>query len=600
MTVLKDKAFQDAYEAQQKATAQCSNYFYQTPGSPVQGFDSAHAAPEVLPDALKAIFDSIGKDKASNIDRAVHYGIAQYKSRHGGDLPHPSVIAAALDAGALVAKHQKSWAADVIKAYDSINNPKVENGFDDINNLHSEAVSIVPAMTVTTIANVIAYAMPIVAMIPNSNGSNEVPIVSARFITDCAFGAMAQGDYLDGVNSAKPYTEGRFRFALSNGGAGTTYTVVAHTQYDDFALKTPNTAAPLLPFIAGNISFRINGKEVANTRNRSKSKVTGTIAADIDADGIDILGTNYVVSASTINIDTSAISVTLNSALPAGAKLEAVLVADFQARDSQKNFKITPVGVDILPEYTTLIAAAFNCQVTAGQDLQIQLSNELNIGFIGSALAILQSKIYLEQTVRLLQEGKERAVLNGRDVYKFDMSRSVTGNLAAIGNTTGDLFAEVTKHIDIAKLDITKLAGGATVAWDLYVGDQGLIFFNQLNSDRMPTKTGMKASYGQIVRIGTLADGTNVYHTPTEQGVVSEAPLTFEMLLVGRGNEPVRCPFVGFIQTPMTLTEAKPDPRETVMGVHGQQAAEMNPLGRYADQIALITVNNAPKLKDAA
>ncbi|MDO1861366.1 hypothetical protein Q2371_25170, partial [Escherichia coli] len=70
---------------------------------------------------------------------------------------------------------------------------------------------------VATIANVIAYATPIVAMIPNSNGSNEVPIVSIRFITNRDFGAMKKSEYLDGANASKPYVEGRFRFALSNG-----------------------------------------------------------------------------------------------------------------------------------------------------------------------------------------------------------------------------------------------------------------------------------------------------------------------------------------------------------------------------------------------
>lgn len=62
----------------------------------------------------------------------------------------------------------------------------LEKGFDDISNTHQESVSIVPALSVTTIATTIAYASPIVAYIPNSNCSNEVPIVAARFVTDCA------------------------------------------------------------------------------------------------------------------------------------------------------------------------------------------------------------------------------------------------------------------------------------------------------------------------------------------------------------------------------------------------------------------------------
>ncbi|MGS4228106.1 hypothetical protein ACOAMD_19765, partial [Acinetobacter baumannii] len=74
-----------------------------------------------------------------------------------------------------------------------------------------------------------------------------------------------KSEYLDGANASKPYVEGRFRFALSNGGAGTTYTVTARTGYEDFKAKTPDAKASLLPFIAGNVSIKINGKEVAHT-----------------------------------------------------------------------------------------------------------------------------------------------------------------------------------------------------------------------------------------------------------------------------------------------------------------------------------------------
>lgn len=79
-------------------------------------------------------------------------------------------------------------------------------------------------------------------------------------------------------------------------------------------------------------------------------------------------------------------------------------------------------------------------------------------------------------------------------------------------------------------MDINQRTGGSTVAYDLYVGDSGAVFFNQLSSDKMPTKTGYSAGYGQIVRIGTLADGTNVYHAPTAQELVAEADTAFDLL----------------------------------------------------------------------
>lgn len=97
---------------------------------------------------------------------------SQYQYCHGGRLPHPSIIAAALSNGVSIAKKVRGFSDQTNQGYANL-----EKGFDDISNTHQESVSIVPALSVTTIATTIAYASPIVAYIPNSNGSNEVPIV---------------------------------------------------------------------------------------------------------------------------------------------------------------------------------------------------------------------------------------------------------------------------------------------------------------------------------------------------------------------------------------------------------------------------------------
>lgn len=584
MSVLSDS--QNAqFQAQLLATAQCQNYFYQN--GDTTGFDSANHMVETRPTSLNKILDIVGFDSASDIDEAIKVGLSQYQYCHGGELPHPSVLATALNAGLSVASKIQPLASKF---------QEVEDGFDDASNTHQESVSIVPAVTVATIATLIAFASPIIAYIPNSNGSNEVPIVAVRFTTDRAFGAMDKGEYLDGVNASKPYSEGRFRFALSNGGAGVTYTATARTKYANFAAKTPDTNAPLLPFIAGNISIRINGKEVAHTRNRSKSKLEGQISA-IAEKSAKIAGTEYRVTGSTINIDTSTISVTLDQELPVGAKLEVFLVADYDARDGSNKFKLDPVGVSIVSDYETMVSSPIVTQIRASKLLVNQITNELNVGFVGTALSLMQGKIYLEQTVRLLAEGKERAQYNQRE-FTFDASRGVTGNLAAAYNTTGDLFGELMKYIEAAKTGIVQDSGGATVGFDLYVGDSAKVFFAQLSSDKMPTKTGATAGHGQIVRIGTLTDGTNVYHVPSSAEALVESEQAFEMLLVGRGSEPVRNPLVGFIEMPLTVSEATPDPRETLLGLIGSQAAELNPLDRYADQFALLNALNMPKLKN--
>lgn len=60
-----------------------------------------------------------------------------------------------------------------------------------------------------------------------------------------------------------------------------------------------------------------------------------------------IAGEEYTVTGSSINLDTSVISVTLNQELPAGVKLEVCLIADFDARDTS-NRRTTP-AVMVLP-----------------------------------------------------------------------------------------------------------------------------------------------------------------------------------------------------------------------------------------------------------
>ncbi len=71
------------------------------------------------------------------------------------------------------------------------------------------------------------------------------------------------------------------------------------------------------------------------------------------------------------------------------------------------------------------------------------------------------------------------------------------------------------------------------------------------------------------------------------------------MLLVGRCNEPIGARFVGFIQTPLSVIETRPDASESVLTLIGAQAAEMNPLERYADQRYVIHCINMPSLKNS-
>lgn len=583
-----NQEMQKLFDGQIQAASECANYYLQN--GEMAEFDSLAVEPKTLPAPLAAIFDSIDPEYHHRIDDAVRLGIGVYQARNGGDLPSNELIASALCAGQSVA--QQKYSSEFLE--------QVAN-FDSISNGGYEQAAVVPAMTVVTIANVIANALPIVTMLPNPTNSVRVPVVAVRYQTDSAFGAMDAGEYLDSEKAALPYAEGRFAFALAQDAANkNVYAVTARSTYSDFSKKTPNANGALLPFLSGNVSLRVNGREVAHTRGeQSLSTQKGTVSAILKKPITTIAGTDYTLQNVSVDVTNRTITATFDKELPATANIEVHVVADFDAKDGNKKHIIQPVGVTLEPDYDLIQSVPFVNQINVSYNTTNQLANELGLGFVGAALAAMQGKYFLEQNVRLLKDGKDCAKYMDSDdnkrVYTFDASRGATGNLTAAMNTTADMIREVFKFIALAKMKIRQATGGSTTSFSLYVGDLGAVFFNQMDSSLF-TKTGATASWGEIVRIGTLNDGTDVYHTPTAQGVVTEGVNSAELELVGNGAEAARNPFVGTITQPPIFREAKPDTRDVQFGLHGQMAAERNPLERYADQVAVIEMINLPAL----
>lgn len=559
-------------EQQNKAVYEVSRFFGQ---SSVDGFDSLNT--EHAPQVLKDIFDAVDTDFHKDIFDSVGYGIEQYKAKNGGEMPNPNVLTAALYA-----------------AKQAIGGYKETHVFDDITNIEHETNAIVPSLAVTTIAAFISQANPAVAYIPNINGSNLVPIVAARYVADRTRGAMVEGDYIDGENASLPYVDSHMKFAMALD-TGSTYEVISRVAYANYDAKTPDATTDLAPFLPNHVSIRVNGVEVAHSRQRREEDRKGTFSL-LPTAGVTIGATTYTVTGSTVDFDTHEIVVTFSAALPVGVKAYAHVVLDFERKDANKINRLLPLaGLSLKPEYGELLAAPVSFGVSANINTLTQLANELNVSLTAAAMMALQSKYYLEQTIRLLSEGRDRAIAQGRS-YEFDASRGVTGNLSAAYNETGQLIKEALKTISYAQLVVKQAAGGATGAFDLYVGDTAAVFMRTLMSDFFKTTNAPYAGYGEIVRIGTLNDGTNVYHAPNASRLCTESDKTSSMLLVGRGNEVVRNPFVGHIASPMQVLEAKRDPLEINLAAHARIAADVNPIGRYADQVAVINMINLPSI----
>ena len=559
---------------QSQAVNQIAKYFFKK--GEVQAFDSLSMqdAPKVLQD----LFDSAGMNAHSDICHAIEYGISQYQARHGGDNPSANTIASAL-----YAAQQQLKNVDV-------------SAFDSIDNFNHESNTIVQALPVVTIASMIGTANPAVTQIPNLTGANLVPLVAARYVANNSIGAVKEGDFIDGNKAAMPYTLGRMKFALAKVGATAEYTVVSRLAYADFDLKTPDATSPLAPFLPNQISIRVLGVEVANSIQRREEDRKGTYTLIPNEAGIEIAGTTYKVVASTVNFDTQSISVTFDAALPSAVTAYVHLVLDYERKDTNKKDRLLPLaGVTIKPEYGQLLASPVQFGIDANINTLTQVSNELNISLTAASLAILQSKFYLEQTTSLLIEGRDRAIAQGRTIT-FDASRGASGNLTASYNNTSQLISEVMKYIALSQLQIRQTTGGATVGFDLYVGDTAAIFFSTLPRDYFtPTNTPL-AGHNEIVRIGTLSNGTNVYHSPNSNGVAIEADKTANIVLVGRGNEPMRNPFIGHTASSFQVLEARRDPLEFSLAAHARLAFDVNPIARYADQVAVINMINLPSM----
>lgn len=550
----------------------------------LNGFDSLAGStidgkPSAVAEVLQG-FDSLGENASQHILRGISYGIAGYQELHGTK-PTDQMVAAGLAAGValLTSKDQKQ---------------KLLSGFDSIDFTSAQQPSVVPEMTVVTIATAIANSIPMVAMLPNAMGSNEVPLVYARYKANMNFGGVDAGDFLDGEKSTRMYVENRPTFALTQVGVTNQYTLTVRTHYLDYTAKTPDPASPLAPFLGGRVVVKVNGNKVATDYSKNNSRQSGTHAL-IPESGVVVGGVPITVSTSLVDLDNHTISITFGAALPAGAVVTADVIFDFERENAQGQPIITPPGVGIDVEYAEVLASPARAQVKVTIDAMTQMQNELKISPAAASLAYLQQRFYLEQNLRLLSQAKSLATLNGR-IETFDASRNVAGNMAAVYNTTGDLMAEMFKHVELGKIKITQRVGQAASAYDLFVSDLLAVRFNQLSPDRF-IKSGVP--YGRhdgIVRLGTLTDGTNVYYVPKSTGLLTDEAQTAQALLIARGNEPAKSPFVGHMPVPPMVRMANPSAFDERFGLFCRTAAEINPLQRFGDQNCIINCINLPSL----
>lgn len=551
----------------------------------VDAYDSCHDTAvkqnklgDTIPQALVDIFDSVGPDGKPYILGAMEAGIAGYQAAHGGEMPRADMVAAALVAGKQ---------ALTLDGYDSANGTQ-------LNASGMESTSVVPSMTIVTIATRIAQSIPLVAYLPNPNGSNEVPIIYGRNIATHNFGEINENDYLDGPKATRQYFDPQFEFTATKDGVNAKkYTLEPTVVYGDINARTPKQGAPALPFMGGRVRVLVNGVEVANdtTRNHAKFKGKSQLVGANNLGQFIIDGVEVKLSNGEADLDANTVAVEFVNELPADAKVTINLIADYERKVNGKPVLEAPsVDVDLIASY--VLAYPMRATYRATNDAINQMQRELGVDQRGAVTAVVSSKHMLEQNVRLLKMIKNRAEGFKRELIA-DLSRGVTDTPTF--NNTAEQAREMLVTISKGKVTINAIMDVVPAGHDIYVTDNMSILFDNLSDDTHYKKiANAVGSPNQIVRIGTLPGNINVYHVPKDAGLLNEADNHSEMLLVGRSGEAARNPFVGFITNPMTVKESHTVDFETGVTMQATAASELNPIGRFADQCVVIKVTNLP------
>lgn len=580
------------------AIAQAEDYFFDNDGTVVNGFDSATTPELERPDALNRLidapvfsgFDSATKaDFIGDIDKTLKFGIGIYKERNGGQMPSAGLLASVLQAS-----------ADSVCGYSSMEQAQALAGYDSASNTMPEQASFVPDIPKAMILSMLAQASPIVAYIPNDTRSLQVPMILLQLMTDKRNGAMNAGEYLDGSSIGKPYIEGQYEFK-ANFVKDATYQVTPRTCYknNDELSFTPDEESPILPFLSGQLEILVNGILVADTMgDRHLSEIAGIASFTGNrSKKVTINKKDYFLVSGEANVSEYNVSLTFNEKLPDDAVVTVTFVAN-QLAKKDGNYMLGFVGATLNPTYEYLSLWNHRFGIDVGVDVTNQYANELHLSYIGECLNSLLSLYFFEQNVRLLGRGKRLATNLDGHRFNIDIQRGASGQFAGAVNDTGSLIKEVVKQIDFAQMRINQQNSGAPNEYYLYLSNLMAVYFMQMPKDEFTPVAGMRFSKeNEIRQIGTLKNGTHVYHVPTSKRVVNDAKTTAEMLLTSKSSNPMQSPCIGCISQAPRLETVKNDPREGKVTFHLVQGVRLTPFVKYSKQWAIIEVINLVNLE---
>lgn len=537
------------------------------------------------PSAKNQILDSIGR------------GIELYRNAHGGNMPTNSAIAAALDAGHLIYDGLTSANTDGI--FDSANarnvSSEVRSFYDSVSSGSSGHIADVPALAMVTITMMIASSSPLVAYLPNPNGTNTLPLVYVRQIAGRDYGQTRKGEFLDGVKASAQYFDAIHKFKLATAD-NKTFTLTTKRIVDANLAPQGNDR---LPAMIGASRVYLNGVYVGNDQHPQGK--TPDVSNFYPAEGVEVAieGNKYKLKSGTHNSANDTFSIEFDKALPADAVVTIQVVADYQRKDGNGNVVLPAPNADIDLDYASVHAYPIRAVYHATIEALTQMQNELGVDMRSAFIAIVIAKLMLEQNVRLLKEISGRAKGLGYS-RKCDLSRG--SDMTQSFNSTAMIGAEIFPAVEDCKRRIITRTTHKPDGYDIYCTGSLSTLMKVLADDTNFVPSSL--TFGiptEITRIGSKGQD-NYYYVPESAGVVAEGEINVngtavqygEMLIIGRNSVAAKAVFVGHTAVPVITKDVTSE--DFVQGVYytSRGAAQVNEIARYADQVEILNVMNLP------
>ena len=571
-----------------------------TAGNEEAAFDSMlasnkggrEAAMADLPASMQRMLNSpyMAKDKQAIFDGLAD-GIAEYQRRNGGEMPNEYAVAAALTSAACMFGGEKQ-------------DPN-ERTFDSLTLGHHEALSIVPAATSVVIAMGISNSLPIVTMLPNPTGSNELPLVYGDASAGIDMGVMRRGDLMDGPKSGMPYLENIHNITMNDDGAGE-FSVVSHVAYtaairDDKTTKfIVDTESSVAPFLGGRVTVFVKGIAIADDKSRNHPTTEGQSPL-VQIEPVKIGNKTYILTSGVADLDTHKVTAKfdgVNGDLPAADDVTVELIFDYERKDRNGNKILREPSTDMSFLHRSIFAHPSRSRSTATIDAITQLANELGINWFGAAQTIVTQRYYFEQTGRLLRTAvymclSNQDPKNGR-VVTFDFAKT-----GVVHNSLSTALSNLRMTLSKGRTRLSRVINMPVAGYDIWVSDNGAAVFSGMDEKYFEPTDLPYGDQTSAYRIGRMKNsGANVYYVPESMGVFNEADdgTTAQALMSPRTVQRAKAPFVGIIAVPPMVLTSNADAFEQDVATYTRQGAQVNPIPRFANQFILVEMLNIPQM----